>query len=229
MARRNSDSGMGPAAKLAIIAVLFGVPILFFASSYGLGILAEKIPAAMVGIIVLVCTAYSARTSGLLYTYYEVQAPLLRFVPCLGEVTLVDRKFWKILYGLYGVAVVFAGIAFLPYKIASVFGSWFAENHTFIFMIIAMVILAVIQVIKGIGIVGCINDIAADWEAQTRSDVGFIKKFSLLSFIPFVRVVALYGMNKPLDTMVTFMNVTVSDADSDDDTFYEEGDEEDEC
>lgn len=228
MARRNSGDGMGPAGKLAIIAVLFGVPLLFFASSYGLGVLADRVPLAMVGIIVVICTAYSAHTSYLLYTYYEVDAPLARFIPCLGEVTLVDKKFWMPLYGLYGIAVIAAIIAFLPYSVASVLGDWFVENHVFIFMAIALVVLLIIQIVKGIGLVGCINDISDDWETQTRSDVGFIKRFSLLSFIPFVRVVALYGMNKPLDTMVTFMNVTVSDADNDEGTFYEEDDGDDE-
>lgn len=225
MARRNNGGGMSPVGKLAIIAVLFGVPILFFSASWGLDVLAQRAPLAMVAIIVVVSTVYAAHTSTLLYNYYEVDPPIIRFVPLLGEVTLMDRKYWTITYILYGVVAVLVLIAFLPYSVASILGEWFVENHTFMFMAIALVVLLVIQLIKGVGLTGCINDIAADWEAQTHSDVGFIKRFSLLSFVPFVRVVALYGMNKPLDTMVTFMNVTVSDAEGDDGPLYEAEDD----
>lgn len=222
---RKTQQGISSAGKLAIVAAVFGIPIMFFASSYGLGVLADKVPLALVGVLIVVATVYAARTSRLLYEYYEVQPPLLRFVPCLCEVTLMDRKFWIPCYGLYAGVVVTGLIAFLPYSIAKVLGNWFVENHTFVFGLIAFLILAVIQVVKGIGLTGCINDVAADWNEQTRSEVGLIKRFSPLAFIPFVRVIALYALNKPLDTMVTFMDVTVSDADNDDGEFYEEDEE----
>lgn len=227
---RKSQQGVSPTGKMAIIAVLFGVPILFFASSYGLSVISEKIPVAIVGVLILVATAYTAHTSRLMYTYYEVEAPILRFIPCLCEVTLMDQKFWVPCYSLYGGVVVSGLVAFLPYSIAKVFGEWFVENHVFVFGLVAFALLLVIQVIKGIGLYGCINDIAADWNNQTRSDVGFIKRFAPFAFIPFVRVIALYGLNKPLSTMVDFMNVSVSDAASTDGEFYEddEGDEEEE-
>lgn len=226
MARGSKATGVSPAGKLGIIAVAFGVPILFFAASWGLDVLFQAAPWVAIVVLVLVATAYTARTSGLLHDYYAVQSPILRFIPCICEVTLIDLKYRPVCYILYGVALVMAGGVAMPYSMASMLGNAFTVNHVVWFGLGCGLALAAIQVIKGIGISGCMKDIANDWYSHTHSDVGLIKRFTPLGFIPFVRVIALYSLNKPLDTLVSFAGVDVNDIGQEDE-FYEE-DEDDE-
>ncbi len=225
MARKNSSNGISPAGKTAILLVVFGIPFLFAGASWGLDWLFSAAPWAVVLVLVLVATAYTAHTSNLLYTYYEVSAPVTRFVPCLCEVTLIDRKYHTPCYILYLLAILCGAGAFLPYDIAKVLGETFVTNHTFWFGVAFAVVMIILEVIKGIGIAGCMKDVADDWYQQTHSDVGLIKRFVPMGFIPFVRVIALYSLNKPLDTMVGYMGVSASDA-GEDEEFYEEEEEE---
>ena len=216
-----NNSGISPACKTAILLVLFGVPLLFAGASWGLDKLFEVAPWVLVAILVLTATAYTARTSGLLYRYYNTQAPVLRFIPCLCELSLIDQKYRKPCYILYALAIVMALLAVVPYSAAKVLGDWFVNNHTFAFGMLMGVVMVGVQIVKGIGIAGCIKDVAEDWYQQTHSDVGLIKRFSPLGFIPFVRVVAMYSLSKPLETMVSFMGVDSEDVGSAE-TFEEE-------
>lgn len=224
MARRNSSGGISPAGKTAIILVMFGIPLLFVGASWGLDVLFSVAPGAAIGVLVLVATAYTARTSRLLYNYYEADPPLTRFIPCICELTLIDRKYRTPCYILYLMAGLMALGAFMPYQIASKLGVDFVEHHTFWFGVAFLLVMVVLEIIKGIGIAGCMQDISNDWYEQTHSDVGLIKRFTPLGFIPFVRVIALYSLNKPLDTMVGFMGVSANDV-GDDGEFYEEEEE----
>lgn len=221
MARRNGSEGISPGGKLAIILVVFGIPILFFAASWGLDQLFQMAPWVGIAVILLIATAYTAHTSSLLHRYYDVDPPVLRFIPCLCELSLIDRKYRGLGFIMYALAGVMACGALMPYSVASILGESFVEWHTWWFGVACLLCLAVLQVVKGIGISGCMNDIAEDWYQQVHVDIGLIKRFVPLGFIPFVRVVALYSLNKPLDTMVTFVGVNVNDVGAEDE-FYEE-------
>lgn len=224
MARKNSSGGISPAGKVAIILVVFGIPLLFAGASWGLDMLFSIAPWAVVVVLLLAVTAYTARTSRLLHEYYEADPPLWRFLPCFCELSLIDRKYRGICLILYALAAVMIAGVVMPYSIASMLGRGFAEFHTFWFGVAFFVIMIVLEAIKGVGIAGCMNDICEDWYEQTHSDVGLIKRFTPLGFIPFVRVIALYSLNKPLDTMVGFMGVSAADV-GESDEFYEEEEE----
>lgn len=220
-ARSRKSRGISPAGKVAILLAIFGVPILFFASSYGLSLVFEIAPAALIGVLVVFATVYTAYTSKLMYDFYDVEAPILRFIPCVCEVTLVDMKWHVPCYICYGLAVIFLGLSQLPYNLLKILGEGFALNASFYFTVIAIIFLAIIQVIKGIGLMQTMKDIGVEWKRQVHADVGVLNKLTPLGFIPFVRVIALYSLNKPLSTLVSFMGATVDDSD-DENTFEEE-------
>lgn len=222
MATKKS-SGIGTGGKIAILLVLFGIPALFFFSSWGLLQLFNMTPYILLLVLLLFATIYTARTSRLLYEYYGWELPLGRFLPCVGEVFLMDVKYRMPCYIMYVAAIIFVGISQLPYSVMKMLGDTIALKGSFYFFLIALVLLAIIQVVKGIGLVSCMKDISADWYKQTHAEIGAINILMLLSFIPFVRVIAIYAMNKPLSTMVDFMNVTIADADED--AYYEEEDD----
>ncbi len=225
MARRNSSEGISPAGKIAVLLVVIGIPLLFAGASWGLDILFSVAPGVAILILLVVATAYTAHTSHLLYEYYDADAPITRFIPCICELTLIDRKYRLPCYILYLLALLMGFGVFMPYDLAKILGRGFAEWHTFWFGAAFFVVMIALEIVKGIGIAGCLHDISNDWYEQTHSDVGFIKRFTPLGFIPFVRVIALYSLNKPLDTMVGFMGVNVNDI-GEDAEFYEEEDEE---
>lgn len=222
MAKRKQNNSISPAGKIGILLVIFGIPILFAFSSWGLSKLFDIAPYAVGSVLVLVATIYTAQTSGLMYDFYQVDAPVLRFVPCICELTLIDIKYHLPCYILYVLALIFGGCMLLPYGVLSMLGDNFATSAPFYCMVAALLCLIVIQIIKGIGIMGCMKDIGEEWHKQTHADVGAFSKFSIMGFIPFVRVMALYALNKPLSTMVSFMGVTVEDGEQDNEFVAEE-------
>lgn len=137
---------------------------------------------------------------------------------------MMDVKFLKIGTPLYILALLFLGLSRLPYSVVSFLGQELALVFPFYATLIAFGFLGAIQIVKGIGILGCIKMVSDEWEDQMHGSLGFIKSFGWLGFIPFVRVMAVYGLNKPLSTLVTFNNTTISD---NDDVVLEEEDEED--
>lgn len=228
MARKTQNTGLSAGAKVGILLVLFGLPALFFASSWGLEKLYEIAPWALFIVLLLVATAYTAYTAGLMYKFYEVDPPLLRFFPCLCEITIIDVKYHKICYILYAVSILLMGASQLPYSVIGVLGQTFATTAPFYLLLLGLLALVGVQIVKGVGMVNCIKDIGTEWQKQMHGDVGAINKFSFLSFIPFVRMMALYALNKPLSTLVTFHGSTVSDAHEDRGFDAEEAEDEDE-
>lgn len=216
MAKAKS-SGLSATSKVAIISVLFGVPLLFALSSYGLSKLFEVAPAAIIFVVIIVSTIYTAHTVKLMYDYYTADASVLRFVPFICDIQLLDLKYRKPCYILYCVAVVSGVAALLPYDIISLFGSGFAFAGPFYLMLLAIIALLAVQIIKGVGIISCLKDISDDWYRMTHTTIGATDKLAFLGFIPFVRTIALYSLNKPLSTMVEFMGVNVNTAEDDDD------------
>lgn len=215
MAKKKQNTGISPAGKIAILLVIFGIPLMFALSSWGLGKVYDIAPVALIGILMIICTVYTIYTAGLMYKFYEVKPPILRFVPCIGELSLMDVKYHIPCYILYALTLVFGIVALLPYSVLSVLGSDFATSVPFYALLCALVCLGIVQIIKGIGLKGCMQDIGVEWHKQMRTDIGVYSKFIPLGFIPFVRVMLLYALNKPLSTLVTFMNRTVEDSEED--------------
>lgn len=220
--RKKRQEGISPAGKAAILCVIFGIPLLFVLSSWGLSQLYDAVPYAIVLVLLVLCTVYSARIARLMYTYYEVDAPVIRFVPVIGEVCLLDIKYHLPCYIGYAISVLFLVLSLLPYDVLKIFGTGFATNASFYLMLVAIVVALAVQIIIGVGLMHTMKDIAEDWKKQVHADVGAISKFSFFGFIPFVRVIALYALDKPLSTMVDFMGVTSEDAEEDDGFIEEE-------
>lgn len=217
--RRQTNFGV----SVGVLLVVIGVPLLFVLGSVGTSWLAEKAPYVLLGVIVVFAAIYSGITSGLLWDFFEEDAPWYRWVPCFGELTIMDSKYLKVGGILYIVALAFFALGRIPYQLVSFLGNKTALNFPFYMTVVAFLVLAAIQVIKGIGIVGCTKTISSVWEERNHTDAGFIKRFSFLGFLPFVRIVAIYALNKPLTTMVTFNEETISD--NDDVVLREEGED----
>ena len=208
----NKNNSTSPAVKLLILGVVFGLPIFFVLANKGTALISDVAPYAIIVVMAVAAAFYSVTTANLLYKYYETSAPWYAWLPCVGELTLMDGKFTKIGLPIYGAAIVFGLLAFLPYSVTSVFGESIGLHFPVFMMMAAMICLAAIQVVKGIGLLGCMKVVSDEWKEHTGSEVGFIKYFAFLGFIPFVRVMATYSLNKPLSTLVQFNNVTVSDS-----------------
>lgn len=219
--RPKKQAGISPAGKAAILLVIFGIPVLFFASSYGLSVLFDVAPYAVVAVFMVFATVYTAQTAGLMYEFYEVDKPIMRFVPCLCEVTLLDLKYHRPCYILYAGAIFLIGASQLPYDILKILGEGLSTRLPFYLVVVGLLLLAAIQVIKGIGLMQTMKDISNDWNKRMHTSVGVIDKLTPLGFIPFVRVIALYSLNKPLSTLVSFMGLSSEDLEADSE-FYEE-------
>lgn len=219
--RQKTQNSISSAGKVGILCAVFGIPALFFATSYGLSVLFDVAPYAVVLVLVAFATAYTAQTSALMYQFYDVDPPVLRFIPCLCEITLLDLKYHIPCYILYVAATFFIGMSLLPYSIMKILGENLATSLPFYLMAIGFVLLGAIQVIKGIGLMQTMKDISGDWKKRMQSSVGVIDKLVPLGFIPFVRVIALYSLNKPLSTLVSFMGVSSDDIETNTE-FYEE-------
>lgn len=219
--RKNNNFGM----SIGILLVIIGIPLLFVLSSLGTSWLATTAPYLMVAVIAVFAAIYTGMTSSLLWDFYEESAPWYRWVPCFGELTIMDSKYLKIGGILYIPAIIALALSQLPYKVISFLGENVALNFPFYMMVVALFFLLAVQVVKGIGIMDCTKTIASLWEERNNTSSGFIKRFGILGFIPFVRVVAVYALNKPLTTMVTFNEETISDNDDVELSEEYEGDE----
>lgn len=225
MAKRKSNSAtISPVARLAVLGSVVVIVGLFAAVSFGTAELMDIAPLLIIPVLAIGIAVYTAMTSKLLYEYFEVKPPISRFIPCYGELTLMDNKFLKIGTVLYIVAIVFLAGTQIPYDVAKVLSDDIAFSLPFYCMVAALVVLLAIQIIKGIGFLGCVKTIVAEWDEHVGGSIGIIKTLAWLGFIPFVRVVALYALNKPLSTMVTFNDITVSTDEVED---LEEAEEED--
>lgn len=223
MAKRKAGKQNNFALSIGIVCVVIGVPLIFVLSAVGTNLLSNLAPYVMIGIIVVIIDIYAGMTSTLLWQFYEIDPPWYRWIPCIGELALIDSKFVTPCLILYPIAVVLLLSSLIPYSVLSFLGSAIALNYPVFITMVALVLLTVIQVFKGLGIMNCTKVVASTWEERNHTSAGFIKRFGWLGFIPFVRVVAIYGLNKPLVTLVTFNHETISD--NDDVVLHEEEDE----
>ena len=204
-------NGINPAAKGAVLATIVGVPLVFALVSFGTSKLLDIAPLVLIPVCAVAAAVYNGITCNLLYDYCEVRRPWFSFIPCYGELALMDSLFLKIGSVLYIFVVVSLVLSRLPYTALSFLGQNLAVRFPFWATFVAFVFLFAIQVVKGIGILGCIKMVSDEWTEKMSGTVGFIKSFGWLGFIPFVRVMAIYGINKPLSTLVTFNDITISD------------------
>lgn len=208
-----SRSGISPIGKLGILCALFGIPLLFLGMSWGLGKLSNMFPYAATIIVVLGCDIYSNHVGALLYDFYEGHKPFWSWIPCIGEVAILPVTYSRILIPLYPLAIFFGLLAFAPYSIIKVFGEWAIQSVPFWATIITLIIMFSIQIIKGIGLCVLFTDVEECWSEKVHTGVGAIAKLRPLLFFPFIRAIGLYGLAKPLETLVTFNQQTVSDQD----------------
>lgn len=208
--KKNSAS---PVAKGAILLVIVGVPAFFALASMGTSALLERAPYILVLVCAIIAGIYNGMTCKLLYDYYESNCPWYAWIPCYGELALMDSKY--ILPGTiaYAIAIVSLVISQLPYRIIGALGD-IALTLPFYATVVFFIAMLVVEVVKGLGTVGCVKVVSEEWEEKMHGSLGFIKSFGWLGFIPFVRVMATYGLNKPLSTLVTFNDMTVNDDDS---------------
>ena len=211
MAKKKSKSN--PLVNGLILATVVGVPAIFALAAVGTSMLSESAPYILIAVIAVIAAIYNGMTCNLLYDYYEVRRAWYAFIPCFGELCLMDEKFMKIGSVPYVLAVLCLGASQIPYSVFGFLGDKTAINMPLFFVLIAFVMLFIVQIVKGIGLIGCVKNVSDEWEEQIGGTIGFIKSFSWLGFIPFVRVMAIYGLNKPLSTLVTFNDITVSDND----------------
>lgn len=206
-----SRSGITPAGKMGILCILFGIPLLFVGMSWGLGKLSDMFPYAATIIVVLGCDIYANHVGSLLYDFYEGRKPIWAWIPCIGEAAMLPSTYSRIVIPMYPVAIVFGALALAPYSIIKVFGEWAIQALPFWSTIIVLIIMLAVQIIKGIGLCALFTDVEECWLESVHTRVGAIAKFRPLLFFPFIRAIGLYGLAKPLETLVTFNSQTVSD------------------
>lgn len=198
------------AMSISVLGVVIGVPLIFVLGNLSTSAILEKAPYFLLIFITLAMAIYSATTSKLLYNFYEIDAPWYSWIPCFGELTLMDKKFLKVGVILYVGACVAGLMCLIPYTAFGFVSTQLAINLPFYFMVIAIAFLVGVQIVKGIGLIDCNKSIREEWEERNHTGTGIIGHFSFLGFIPYVRVLAIYGLNKPLGTMVTFQHETIS-------------------
>lgn len=212
MAKRNNKQS-NPAARLLILLAVIGVPLIFVLAIFSTDLVVERAPYLLLVIMAVVMIVYSGTTAGLLYKYYETSAPWYRFIPCFGELTLMDSKYLKIGTVFYIFAAIFFGLSRLPYDVMKVVGEGLVFSLPFYLTVLTFIAMLGVEIVKGIGMLNCMKIVSDEWEEKMHTSLGFIKSFAWLGFIPFVRVLTIYGLNKPLSTLVTFNDYTVSDSD----------------
>ena len=222
--RKNSSVDTG--TKSIIFLGILGIFGLFIGLVFLTGALAKISTYISLVALILVMTYYTADAVALMYDFYEANRPIARFIPFICELYLLDIKYRRACFGMLGASIVFVGLAWLPYSVKAMLGETFATSSAFYFMLIAIVVLVVMEIVIGVGIMSTVNDICKDWKRIVKTDVGSIRRLAPLAFIPFVRVFAIYALRKPLDTLVTFRNETYS-SDAEVDVVADDEDEED--
>ena len=212
MAQKRKNT-LSVAARGAILLAVIGIPLLFAAAVFSTNLIMTAIPYFIIVVLIVASAIYCGMTATLLYDFFESEPPMYRWLPCIGEFSLMDGKYLKFGIIFYIIALVFFGISVIPYSVLRVFGEGVLLDMPVYAMVVALIFIVAVQVTKGIGLMGCIKVVNSEWEEKMHTSLGFIKSFSWLGFVPFVRVIAVYALNKPLSTLVTFNGVTVSDSD----------------
>lgn len=197
-------------AKIAILLVIVVVPSLFAAAAVGTSKLFTAAPIVLIAALLIASGIYTGYVATRLYKFFGVSCPWYAYVPCFGEVALLDGTFINPATILYVTAAVLIGIGQLPYSVMKILGD-FAMVAPFWFTASGFVALAIIQIIKGVGMAKTMRVVSDIWEERFHTSLGLIRASTLLNFIPFVRVISVYCLAKPLSTMVDFNGMNVQD------------------
>ena len=172
-------------------------------------------PWISVAVIILLCHVYTVITARKLYGYFEASAPVITYIPCVGELSLLNRPMYIAGLVCYALIAVFGVLIFIPYH---AFGTSFLDVP-FYCMCVVLVLLVALQVIKGVGLLINFRDILAEYKAHRTEGYGLRAHMIWFGFFPFVRAFAIRTINQPLTTLSDFMGVSY---DSDDEDEFEE-------
>lgn len=211
--RKNNSTSMSATSKLLMLGAIVLIPAIFIAVATGTSLLADVAPFALLGVFIVASTIYSGMTTKLLYDFYDLESPWYRFIPCYGELTLMDSKFLRAGTVAYIFVILFFGISMIPYKFFKVLGETLAISMPFYATILMFIAIGVLSIIKGIGYIDTMRTVNAEWEEKMDTSVGFLRAFVWLGFIPFIRVLCAYAINKPLSSLVTFYGMTADEED----------------
>lgn len=220
MSRKPMDSAISKVAVLGSIVAGVG---LFIVMLFATDKLFTSYPYAVLVILLAISVFLVSQTVSLLYDFYDAPKPIGRFVPIFGELYLLDTTYRSVVLGMYIGVVAFVILGAMPYNIKSVLGEWFALHSSFYMFLIAFAIIVISQIVYGIGLINTMNDISKDWARLVKTDLGSLRHFKLLGFIPVIRLLTFYAVNKPLSTMVSYYGMT----NDNDEEFTEEYEEED--
>ena len=204
----------------SVVFLLFfvGVVICFIMMGKVSDMLLSAAPWATVLLITLLCHIYTVMTVRNLYKFYEMAAPWTAYIPCYGELTLMDKKFYMVGTALYGLIIVFGIGSFLPlYKLNSALA-----DIPFYMLMSVLVFVVLLQLVKGLGIIDQARCVFREYSDIRKDNTGAARHLIWFGFLPFVRIIALRSINQPLSSMVNFMHVTAQDAEEDDSEFVEE-------
>lgn len=199
---RKTNGGAG-----LVFLVPFIVAAVFVVMSRGTSAIGNISVYAIAGACIIASTAMHILAARRLYDFYDVYTPIYAYIPCVGELAVMDSRFSKIGFILYIVVAVLGGLMLVPfYKISSAFA-----DVPFYLVLAILFVLFVIQIVKGIGLLNCMNNIEDEWKKHTNHSLGSIKNAMFFGFIPFVRCLTFYGLCKPLSSMTQFMGITAED------------------
>ena len=194
---------------VAVLCVLF--PILLFIVLCLVGTPTTNTSLIIMYIFITLCHVYiTSDVVGLLYKFYEMPKPWQRFIPFVNELYIIDMKYRRIAWCALIMTIFFILLANLPFQIKSILGGNFIASGGFYCYLIALFAFFISQIFVSIGVFNTINEIAVEWERLAGCTLGFVGLFKIFSIIPIVRIYSLYSLRKPLDTLVTFNNKTIT-------------------
>lgn len=203
----NKDKVIAAVLSIGLLLAIFSLWFVFTKFEITDSVLTQRI----LFIAILACIIYfTSDVVGLLYTFYEMPRPWQRFVPVISEFYMLDMRYRKPAYITLALSCVALLFAAMPYQMKAIFGTQNIAAIGFYGYFMAFCIFFVCQLIVGIGLLQTTGDIAEEWEAHTGVTLGAISMYKIFAIFPIVRVFTFYGLRKPLDTLVTFRNQTVS-------------------
>lgn len=200
-------------AKVAILLVIIIVPSLFAAAAVGTSKLFTAAPIAVVAALLVASGIYTGYASARLYRFFGSSQPWYSYLPCFGEVSLLDGVFFTPCLALYIFAILAFAASHLPYSVLSAISPDFAFAAPFWLTVLCFVLLLALQIVKGIGLTRTMKAVSTVWEERMHTSLGLLNASILLNFIPFVRIISVYCLAKPLSTMVDFNHMSSAEDD----------------
>lgn len=209
MARQKKNSAL---SRALILFVVLGLIVFFILAVQFTDMLMTVAPVVFIIFAIIGIAIYTAITSRVVYRYLGMKEPLISYVPCVGEIALIDGKYSALTVAAYLCALASFIISRLPYSVWFFLPLHTAVNMPYYVNYVTLFFLLVVQILKGIGTQVLYRFIFETVEEQQKTELGFIKSLSWLGFFPFIRVVAVYSLNFVLSSLTTFTGMTVRDS-----------------